>query len=140
MDDTPKFGENDRMPATRIETRRGWIGTRRLDVIEAVQRALLIGLKLPEDDRCIRLLEYEHDAMIVPKGRGPSYTVIEITLFSGRSLDAKRRLYAALAGELSAFDVPARDIKTILVEVPPENWGLRGLPASEINLGYKIDV
>ncbi|MFB9948396.1 tautomerase family protein [Rhizobium puerariae] len=128
------------MPATRIETRRGWIGTRRPDVIEAVQRALLTGLKLPEDDRCVRLLEYDHDAMIVPSGRGASYTVVEITLFSGRTLEAKRRLYAALVEELSVFGVPADDIKTVLVEVRPENWGLRGSPASELDLGYRIDV
>ncbi|MCX8997033.1 tautomerase family protein [Rhizobiaceae bacterium BDR2-2] len=128
------------MPATRIETRRGWIGDRRLDIIEAVQRALLAGLKIPEHDRCIRLAEYDADAMIVPPGKGPSYLVIEITLFSGRSLDAKRRLYAALAEELSAFGVPASDIKTVLVETAPENWGLRGLPASDIDLGFKVDV
>ncbi|MFB9948910.1 tautomerase family protein [Rhizobium puerariae] len=128
------------MPATRIETRRGWIGSRRLEIIEAVQRALLTGLKIPEDDRCISLLEYEADAMIVPPGKGESYSVIEIKLFSGRSLDAKRRLYAAIVDELSAFDVPAGDIKIMLVEIDPENWGLRGLPASEIDLGFKIDV
>jgi hypothetical protein len=32
-------------------------------------------------------------------------------------------------------------IKITLIEIPPENWGLRGgMPASEIDLGFKIDV
>ncbi|MFD2238419.1 tautomerase family protein [Aureimonas populi] len=128
------------MPATRMETRRGWIGNRRLEVIEAVQRALLTGLQIPDHDRCISLVEYEADAMITPPSKGPSYSVIEIKLFSGRSLDAKRKLYAALAEELSAFGVPASDIKIVLVEIDPVNWGLGGLPASEIDLGFKIDV
>ena len=128
------------MPSTRIETRRGWIGDRRLAVIEAVQRALVTGLKIPEYDRCISLTEYDADAMIVPPGKGQSYSVIEIKLFSGRSLDAKRRLYAAIAEELSAFGVPAADIKVVLLESEPLNWGLGGLPASEIELGFKIDV
>lgn len=128
------------MPATRIETRRGWIGARRREIIEAVQRGLLTGLEIPETDRCIRLTEYDDDAMIAPPGKGVSWMVIEITLFSGRSLDAKRRLYAALTEELGAFGIPAADIKIVLVEVAPENWGLRGLPASEIDLGYRIDV
>ncbi|WP_185969866.1 hypothetical protein [Rhizobium straminoryzae] len=52
------------MPATRIETRQGWIGGRRLEVIEAVQRALVEGLKIPDHDRCIRLVEYEPDTII----------------------------------------------------------------------------
>jgi phenylpyruvate tautomerase PptA (4-oxalocrotonate tautomerase family) len=128
------------MPATRIETRRGWIGGRRLEIIEAVQRALLSGLQSPEHDRCIRLVEYDDDAMIAPPHRGPFYLVIEITLFSGRSLEAKRKLYAALVEELAAFDVPAGDIKTVLIESDAVNWGIAGRPASEIDLGYKIDV
>ncbi len=78
--------------------------------------------------------------MIAPPDKGVSYLVVEITLFSGRSMDAKRRLYAALAEELGALGVPAHDIKTILIEVDPANWGLRGIPASEIDLGYRIDV
>ena len=36
---------------------------------------------------------------------------------------------------------PGRGEKFTLIEVPPENWGLRGgMPASEIDLGFKIDV
>ncbi|MDO1582616.1 tautomerase family protein [Rhizobium oryzicola] len=128
------------MPATRIETRRGWIGDRRLEVIEAVQRGLLAGLQIPDHDRCVRLIEYEDDTMISPPNRGEKYLVIEITLFAGRSLDAKRRLYASIAKELAAFDVPTDDIKVILIEVEPVNWGLRGVPANEIDLGYKINV
>ncbi|MGF9562515.1 tautomerase family protein [Neorhizobium sp. JUb45] len=128
------------MPSTRIETRSGWIGERKQDLIEAVQRALVSALKIPEHDRCVRLLEYDEDSIITPPGRGPSYLVVEVTLFSGRTTDAKRRLYTTLVEELAAFGVPAGDIKTILVEVPAESWGLKGLPASELDLGYKIDV
>lgn len=50
------------------------------------------------------------------------------------------RDYAAIAKELAAFEVPADDIKVILIEVEPVNWGLRDMPANEIDLGYKIDV
>ncbi|AJD44231.1 4-oxalocrotonate tautomerase protein (plasmid) [Rhizobium gallicum bv. gallicum R602sp] len=128
------------MPATRIETRRGWIGERRLELIEAVQRGLQTGLRIPDHDRCIRLIEYDADALITPPGKGPFYLVIEIILFAGRSLEAKRRLYSALTEELAAFDVPAQDIKIVLVESDPANWGIAGLPASEIDLGYKIKV
>ena len=128
------------MPSTRIETRVGWIGHRRRDVIEAVQTALREGLLIPEWDRCVRLTEYQHDAFIVPPGKGGTYTLVEVTLFSGRSLDAKRRLYRSMVEQLGRFDVPASDIKVALIEVPPENWGIRGLPASEVDLGFKIDV
>jgi phenylpyruvate tautomerase PptA (4-oxalocrotonate tautomerase family) len=128
------------MPSTRIETRRGWLGERRRDFVEAVQRALVRGILIPEGDRCVRLIEFDDDAIITPPHAGPRYTVVEITLFAGRSMEAKRRLYAALAEELAPFGLEPRDIKAILVEVARENWGLRGLPASEIELGFKVDV
>jgi phenylpyruvate tautomerase PptA (4-oxalocrotonate tautomerase family) len=62
-------------------------------------------------------------------------------MFSGRSMETKRTLFRTLVANLSEFGVPANEIKIILIEVPAENWGLRGgLPASEINLGFKVDV
>lgn len=128
------------MPSTRIETRRGWLGERRRDFVEAVQRALLAGILIPETDRCVRLIEIDPDAMIAPPHAGLGYTVIEISLFTGRSLEAKRRLYAAMAEELAPFGLAAHDIKIILHEVDRQNWGLRGLPGSEIELGFKVDV
>lgn len=128
------------MPSTRIETRTGWVGNRRQELIEAVQAALLDGLLIPREDRCVRLTEYDHDAFIVPTGKGATYTFIEVTMFSGRSLDAKRRLYCAVVEQLGRFGIPNSDIKIVLIEVPPENWGIRGLPASEIDLGFKIEV
>jgi phenylpyruvate tautomerase PptA (4-oxalocrotonate tautomerase family) len=128
------------MPSTRIETRLGWLGDRRRDFIEAVQASLVAGLLIPEADRSVRLLEFDDDAIIIPPHAGPHYTVIEISLFSGRSIEAKRRLYAAMATNLAPFGLAPHDIKVILHEVPQENWGLRGQPASEIDLGFKVDV
>ena len=34
----------------------------------------------------------------------------------------------------------ASDIKVTLIEVPPEDWSIRGIPASEVDLGFKISV
>ena len=128
------------MPSTHIATRQGWLGARRREFIEAVQRALVAGILIPEKDRCIRLSEHDDDAMIAPAHVGPHYSILEISLFTGRSIEAKRRLYAALVDELAPFGLAASDIKVILHEVPRENWGLRGKPASEIELGFKVDV
>ena len=56
-------------------------------------------------------------------------------------LDAKRRLYAAMVRNLAALGVPETEVKTVLIEVPPENWGLQGgVPASELDLGFEIRV
>jgi phenylpyruvate tautomerase PptA (4-oxalocrotonate tautomerase family) len=128
------------MPSTRITTGT-WARGCEAKVIEAVQAALFSSLKIPDYDRDVTLDVYESATRIVPTSRSERYTRVEITMFSGRSLDAKRTLYKAVVANLSELGVPANEIKIILIEVSPENWGLRGgLPASEIDLGFKVDV
>jgi hypothetical protein len=128
------------MPNTLIATRAGWI-TDPGAVIDAVQSALREALKIPEADRTLRLIEHPASHFAVPPGRGEKFTLVEVTMFSGRSMSAKRALYQAIVRNLAAFDVAPSDIKITLIETPPENWGIRGgTPASEIDLGFKIDV
>jgi phenylpyruvate tautomerase PptA (4-oxalocrotonate tautomerase family) len=128
------------VPNTLIATRSGWI-TDPAAVIDAVQSALREALKIPEWDRTLRLIEHPASHFAVPPGRGQKFTLVEVTMFSGRSMDAKRALYQAIVRNLAALDVPSHDIKITLIETPPENWGLRGgMPASEIDLGFQIDI
>lgn len=128
------------MPSTRIETRAGWIGDRHEALIEAVHGALVEALRVPESDRCVRLLEYPAHAFATPPGRSAEYTVIEISMFAGRSIDAKRRLYAALARELGGFGIVPQDLKVVVHDEPRENWGLRGKAGTDIEIGFKIEV
>ena len=128
------------MPSTRIETASGWLGDRRRQLLEAVQAALVEGIRIPENDRGIRLVQHDPDDMLMPVGASARRTIIEVTMFSGRSLEAKRRLYAALVRNLAPFGLEPGDIVVTLIEVDQDNWGLRGLPASEIELGFKVDV
>jgi phenylpyruvate tautomerase PptA (4-oxalocrotonate tautomerase family) len=128
------------MPNTMIATRSGWI-TDPLAVIDAIQAALREALKIPEGDRTLRLIEHPASHFAVPPGRGEKFTLVEVTMFSGRSMGAKRSLYQAIVRNLATLGVPELDIKITLIETPPENWGLRGgMPASEIELGFRIDV
>ena len=128
------------MPATRIATGE-WARGQESKVLEAVQAALITALKIPDGDRDVILDIVSESSRIVPDGKSERYTRVEITLFSGRSMNAKRALYKQIVENLKSIGVPIQDVKTILIEVPPENWGLRGgLPASEIDIGFKVDV
>lgn len=128
------------MPSTRVETRTGWIGDRHAALIAAVQRGLVEGIRIPAEDRDIRVLDDPPHAFAPPACKGPNYTIIEISLFTGRTVDAKRRLYAALVSELSAFGIAPSDLKVVLHDVPRENWGLGGKSAVDIELGFKVEV
>lgn len=128
------------MPSTRVETASGWLGSRRADFLEAIQQSLVEGIRIPDGDRDIRLTQHDPADLLRHAGASERHINIEITLFTGRTIEAKRRLYAALVARLAPFGLDAADIKVVLLEVDRENWGLRGLPASEIDLGFKVDV
>jgi hypothetical protein len=87
------------MPNTTIETRSGWIAETPA-VINAVQSALREALQLPEWDRTVRLIEHQPSHFACPPGKGPRYTLVEVTMFAGRSMDAKRSLYKAIVRSL----------------------------------------
>lgn len=128
------------MPSSRLETNAGWIDGRHAEIVAAVQRALIEGIRIPDTDRCIRILEYPAGTFHAPPGRGPAYSVLEISMFAGRSREAKGRLYAALQRELGAFGLAEGDLKVIIHDVPFDNWGLRGKPADPATLTFKVDV
>jgi phenylpyruvate tautomerase PptA (4-oxalocrotonate tautomerase family) len=68
--------------------------------------------------------------------------MVSITAFSGRSREAKRALFEAIARNLAAS--PGIDENDLLVtanDLPLDNWGIRGgKQASDLDLGFKIDV
>jgi len=128
------------MPSTTIITGE-WARDEEMTLIEAVQSAFVAALKTPEWDRDIVVDLYGAGRRIVPTGKSERYTRIEIKLFSGRSMAAKRSLYRAIVENLAGCGIAKDEIKILLVEIPPQNWGIRGgLPASEVDIGFKVDV
>jgi phenylpyruvate tautomerase PptA (4-oxalocrotonate tautomerase family) len=129
------------MPLARIEVRKHWPAETVQAIMAAVYRAQREGLKVPESDRQIRYVEHAPEHFHVPPGRGENYTVVEIKIFAGRSLEAKRALYRAVVRNLGEIGIAPEDVLIVLDEIPRENWGLRGgVPASEIDLGFKVEV
>jgi 4-oxalocrotonate tautomerase family enzyme len=68
-----------------------------------------------------------------------NYVLVEVSMFSGRSLEAKRALYKSIVQRFTALGINATDITILIHELPADNWGIRGgVPASEVELGYKV--
>jgi phenylpyruvate tautomerase PptA (4-oxalocrotonate tautomerase family) len=129
------------MPLSKIEVRKKWSPEQAQAIIEAIYLAQREALKVPENDRQIRLIEHAPELFHVPPGKSEDFTLVEITLFAGRSIEAKRSLYKAIAANLGVVGIAPSDIFIVLNEVPLENWGIRGgIPASDIDLGFKVDV
>ena len=110
-------------------------------LLDGVHAAIREALQTPEWDRTQRLHEHAPENFDIPPNRTERFTLIEIPLFPGRSLEAKRALYQALVRNLGELGIPASDVFIVLHEPPMENFGIRGgQPASEVDLGFAVKV
>jgi phenylpyruvate tautomerase PptA (4-oxalocrotonate tautomerase family) len=129
------------MPLFRVEIREGWSPAEKAGLLDAIHAAAVEALRIPDEDRTQILTEHPAEAFEIPPGKGDRFTLVEVTMFAGRSLDAKRRLYRAVVRNLGGLGIPPSDVLIILHEVPLENWGIRGgTPASDVDLGFEVGV
>lgn len=128
------------MPVATIEICRRYSQEQEAALMKAVHEAMVEALQIPASDRTVRLVVHEPHRFAVDPGKDDRFTLITIDLFEGRSLVAKSRLYAAIVRNLEPFGIPANHVKTLLHDVPRENFGIRGIPSSEIDLGFEIKV
>ena len=129
------------MPLIRVEIREGWSSAQKARLLDAIHAATVEAIRIPDEDRTQILTEHPADAFEFPPGKGERFTLIQVTMFAGRSLDAKRRLYQAVVRNLGRLEIPPSDVLIVLHEVALENWGIRGgTPASDVDLGFEVDV
>jgi len=129
------------VPSTLVSVFRRYDAAQRSALLEAVQSALVEAIRIPEGDRCVRLASFAAEDVLLKPGQTENFTLVEVSLFSGRSLEAKRALYQTLVRSLSALGIAAGDVKIVLHEVPAENWGIRGgQMAADIDLGFEVNV
>ena len=129
------------MPLVRIEIRKGRSPSEKKGLLEAVHAAIVEALKVPDTDRTQRLCEYSPEDFEIPPTRTDKHTLIEITMFPGRSTDAKRQLYKAIVRNLEPLGISPKDIFIVLHEPAMESWSPRdGIPVTDMNLGFKVDV
>jgi phenylpyruvate tautomerase PptA (4-oxalocrotonate tautomerase family) len=116
------------MALARIEVLEGRTSDEKKSLVEAVRAALSEALQAPQDDPAVRLAEYPREQLLLPYPdlHTDRYTLVEVTMFAGRSLDAKRRLSGAIVQRLATLGVPSNDVLIVLHEPPMENWAVKG--------------
>jgi phenylpyruvate tautomerase PptA (4-oxalocrotonate tautomerase family) len=83
----------------------------------------------------------DEEDFLYPSGRSERYTIIEISLFEGRSDEAKKALIRSLYANFRArLAYNPEDLEVTLFETPQANWGIRGRVADELKLDYDIEV
>jgi len=115
------------MPLVRISLVKGQPAALRRSIGDAVHRAMVEAIDVPQRDRFQLLTEHEpgdlvYDSEYLGIARSDNIVIIQITLSAGRSLEKKRKLYRRVAHNLGELGVRREDVWINLVEVAKENW------------------
>src|SRR5277367_6318889 len=116
------------MPLVRIDVLEGKLGSYRRAIGDAVHRAMVETINVPEHDRFQIITEHPKADFIFARQaptveRTDSLIVIQITLNTGRTVEMKNSLYERTAELLSqVVSLRKEDLFISLVEVPYENW------------------
>ncbi len=129
------------MPLVRLSRRAGRPATENKSLLDAVHDALVEAFKIPQKDRHQQLIELDAAHFEIPADRGDAFTVVEITAYAGRSVDAKRAFYQALARRFELVGIAPRDLFVVINDPPLENWSPRnGESAADVKPSFKLDV
>lgn len=131
------------MPTVLIEVRRQYSAAEETAIIDAVHDALVAAFHIPAHDKFVRLIAHEpHRFAVSAQLAQPQYrTLVSVTCFTGRSLEAKRALYSGIVKGLTALGIPGDHVTITIHEVDLPNWGIHGgQPASEVDLGFTVQV
>lgn len=108
---------------------------------DAIHSCVVEALHYPVDKRFHRFIDLAADRFIFPADRGEVYTIIEISLFEGRSAAAKKQLINLLFQRLhDDVGIPPHSVEITIFETPKANWGIRGKPGDELVLNYQVSV
>ena len=108
---------------------------------DVIHSCVMEALAYPADKRAHRFFPLAEDDFFYPAGRTKRYTILEFSMFEGRSVEAKKKLIRLLFDRVHhEFGISPQDLEITLFETPKHNWGFRGLPGDEHTLNYKVEV
>ncbi len=116
------------MPIVRIDMIRGRTESQVAAIGEAVQRALVETMNVPQRDRFQVITEHApgrlvYDSAYLGVERGDGIVVVQVTLSAGRTTAQKQAFYARAAQLIAAnAGVRREDVAISLVESTREDW------------------
>ena len=107
---------------------------------EVIHACLVEALDLLVDKRFHRFFPMDSSNFLFPADRSGRYTIIEISMFEGRSVERKKRLIRLLFERLDReCSLRPQDVEITLLESPRSHWGIRGVPGDELGLSYQVE-
>lgn len=108
---------------------------------KTIHECVMEALAFPADKRAHRFFSMDKENMLCPSDRSEAYTIIEITMMTGRSESTKKKLIRLLFDRIEKqVGITQQDIEICIYESPPCNWGFRGFHGDEVKLNYSVNI
>ncbi len=91
------------VPLVTISTVAGRSPAQTRALSDAVHQALVDCFHIPVADYNRRLVEYAPEDFVRPPGKSAAYVLVEMTVFPGRSREAKKRLFRTIVESLGSL-------------------------------------
>ena len=106
-----------------------------------IHLCMVEAFKFPEDKKFHRYFPLNSDDFYYPENRTEKYTIIELSIFEGRSIEAKKKFLSLLYSRFkNQLGIDENDLEITIFETPKVNWGIRGLPGDELKLDYVVSI
>jgi phenylpyruvate tautomerase PptA (4-oxalocrotonate tautomerase family) len=109
-------------------------------ISDDIHDSLVEAFKIPLHDYNHRIIKLEPSDFIHSDKKTDRYIFINIIAFPGRSKEAKRKLYSEIFKRLAHYNISENDLVVVINEPPLKNWGLRGKPGDEADIGFNLNV
>jgi phenylpyruvate tautomerase PptA (4-oxalocrotonate tautomerase family) len=110
---------------------------------DVIHSCVVDALRFPPDKKAHRFFPMDPADFSIPGGQGRTdgYTVIEVSMFAGRTVEAKKHLIRLLFERIDAeLGITPADVEVTITETPRHNWGFRGQTGDEVALSYNVEV
>ncbi|OWA37244.1 tautomerase family protein [Saccharibacillus sp. O16] len=108
---------------------------------EIIHSCMMDALELPAGKKFHRFFPMSREHFLFPEDRSEAYTIIEISMFAGRSAQSKKKLIELLFQRtFQRLGLSPNDLEITIFETPQSNWGIRGVCGDELNLNYRVEL
>ena len=122
----------------KVYGQRNVLAAVRADLSEVLHAAAVDVLGSPPGARFQRFFCLDAQDFPVPAGRSVRYTVVEVSMMSGRSVATKKAFYARLYADAAGLGIDPVDLEVTVVETPAHDWAVRGVPGDELTVSGPV--
>ena len=108
---------------------------------DVIHSCVVEALVFPKDKRFHRFFPMKQEDVFYPNSRSRAYTIIEIMMIEGRTVETKKKLIRLLFERIrKELGIQAVYIEIVIQEAPSYQFGFCGMTGEEMLLDYKVEI